>query len=216
MCATASATLSTTRMPGCSSGTPCRSPSHRRACRESWRRHGCPAAAPRGSARSGAVCHQSSCRQGQEIGGHGAVYQQYLLGVAHGGTAGLGVLHDGQRLIQIGGLVHVDVADAGAGLDAGTVAPFSTQARISPAPPRGISRSTTPVRRHQTSGALVTGILQNIHDVRVAAGGGDARFSAFTMAVAVRVGLLPLRRTQTLPLLTASAAASEVTLGRLS
>ena len=41
-------------------------------------------------------------------------------------------------------------------------------------------------------------------------------FRAFTMAVEVRMASRPLRRTQTLPLLTARAAASEVTLGRLS
>ena len=41
-------------------------------------------------------------------------------------------------------------------------------------------------------------------------------FSAFTMAQAERCASLPLRSTQTLPDFTASAAASEVTLGRLS
>ena len=72
----------------------------------------------------------------------------------------------------------------------GTAA-FSTQARISPAPPRGISRSTSPRALHDIVGALVGGVLHDVHDVGIASGGGDARLQRRHDGAAGAVRLLP-------------------------
>ena len=97
----------------------------------------------------------------------------------------------------------------------GTVA-FSTQARISPAPPRGMSRSTSPFARISS---FALSWLVSSRMLRMSASPPAAvmpSLSAAVMAFALRMASRPLRRTQTLPLLMASAAASEVTFGRLS
>ena len=97
----------------------------------------------------------------------------------------------------------------------GTVA-FSTQVRISPAPPRGISKSTKPsavISRRALSWLVSSTRL-------TAVSGRWARRSparsAVTMAWQLAHASLPQRSTQALPALTARAAASAVTLGRLS
>ena len=97
----------------------------------------------------------------------------------------------------------------------GTVA-FSTQERISPAPPRGISRSTSPVAviSSRALSRLVSWTRFTRSAGRPAA--VSPSFRAATMALADRKASLPPRRTQALPAFTARAAASEVTLGRLS
>ena len=97
----------------------------------------------------------------------------------------------------------------------GTVA-LSTQARISPAPPRGISRSTSPE-------AVISSRAdcREISSTRPRAFWGSPAAAspcrrALTMAAAERWASLPHRRTQAEPAFSASAAASDVTLGRLS
>ena len=97
----------------------------------------------------------------------------------------------------------------------GTLA-FSTQARMSPAPPRGMSRSTKPT-------AVISALAEAwvVSSMRETAASGRPfsfrpRRRASTMAWAERQASRPQRRTQTLPLLMARAAASLVTLGRLS
>ena len=67
----------------------------------------------------GAVGAEALGQLRQELSGDGAVDEADFLGVADAGAAGLGVLDDVQRLGLVGGVVHEDVADAGAGLDAG-------------------------------------------------------------------------------------------------
>ena len=97
----------------------------------------------------------------------------------------------------------------------GTAA-FSTQARMSPAPPRGISRSTSP-RACMISLALWWVVSSTMFTMSASPPAAVMPvFSAATMARQERYASFPLRSIQTLPLLTASAAASEVTLGRLS
>ena len=97
----------------------------------------------------------------------------------------------------------------------GTVA-LSTQARMSPAPPRGMSRSTRP-----------EAVISSTADCRDtsctsprASWGSPAAASpsrrADTMTAAERWASLPQRSTQADPAFSVSAAASEVTLGRLS
>ena len=97
----------------------------------------------------------------------------------------------------------------------GTVA-LSTQARISPAPPRGMSRSTYPLA-----------VISSCAEARVvsstrhrASWGSPARerprHRAETMAAAERWASFPQRSTQAEPAFRAKAAASLVTLGRLS
>ena len=93
---------------------------------------------------------------------------------------------------------------------------FSTQARMSPAPPRGMSRSTYPtaVMRALAEAWVVSSMRQTAVSGRPLARRPCRR--AATMALAERHASLPQRRMQALPLLMASAAASLVTLGRLS
>ena len=97
----------------------------------------------------------------------------------------------------------------------GTVA-FSTQARISPAPPRGISRSTRPF-------AVISSLAEAwvVSSIRLTALSGRPTRArpqrrALTMAWQLAQASRPQRSTQALPAFRASAAASEVTLGRLS
>jgi len=66
-----------------------------------------------------AALHQLLPQQGQEGGGNVPVDQTDLGGIADGGAAGLGIVHDGQGLVEVGVAVDVEVADAGPGLDAG-------------------------------------------------------------------------------------------------
>ena len=93
---------------------------------------------------------------------------------------------------------------------------FSTQERMSPAPPRGISRSTSPTARISS-----LALCRVVSCTRLTASRGSPACAspsrrASTMALADRNASLPPRSTQTFPLFSASAAASEVTLGRLS
>ena len=97
----------------------------------------------------------------------------------------------------------------------GTVA-FSTQARISPAPPRGISKSTSP-------SAVISSLALawEVSSMRLTAHSGRRTLRrparrASTMAWQLAQASRPQRRMHALPALMASAAASLVTLGRLS
>jgi hypothetical protein len=58
-------------------------------------------------------------RLGQEVAGHLFVDQQRLGGIAHAGPVRLGVDGDGERLVEVGGGIDIDVAVADAGLDDG-------------------------------------------------------------------------------------------------
>ena len=97
----------------------------------------------------------------------------------------------------------------------GTVA-FSTQLRISPAPPRGISRSTRPLAVIRAR--ALSRLVSCTSDTRAGAKPASCTPSrrAATMALLERKASLPPRSTQALPLFSARAAASLVTLGRLS
>ena len=139
--------------------------------------------------RGGTVVHQRLFQHGQECVRHRGVYQQHLLGVAHGGAAGLGVLHDPQRHVQIGKLVHVNVADAGTGLDAGHSGVFHTGADQAGAAP-GDQQVHQSLGGHQLHGALAADILHNVDDVTVAAGRRDTGFQRPHNSVGGAVGLL--------------------------
>ena len=73
----------------------------------------------RGQPGGKAVIHKAGLQHRQKFRGHIPVHQQRLLRVADAGAAGLGIFHNIHGHGQIRGLVHVDVADAGAGLDTG-------------------------------------------------------------------------------------------------
>ena len=73
----------------------------------------------RGHAGGRTAVHQPLLEHRQEGGGHVPVDQQGLLGVADAGAAGFGILHDVQGHLQVGGGVHIHVADPRPGLDAG-------------------------------------------------------------------------------------------------
>ena len=55
---------------------------------------------------------QGALGPGKELGRHGLVDEQGLGRVAHAGALGLGVHHDGQGHVEVGGGVDVDVAVA--------------------------------------------------------------------------------------------------------
>ena len=97
----------------------------------------------------------------------------------------------------------------------GTVA-FSTQARINPAPPRGINKSTFPAAVISAVASLRS-VLEGI-PTRSAGSPAFSRpsFNALTIAREERNASFPPRKIHTLPLLIRRAAASDVTFGRLS
>ena len=165
----------------------------------------------RGRPPGGSLEHRKKLR------GNVLVNQQRFLGVADAGAAGLGVFHDVHRHFQVSGFVHVDVADAGAGLRCR--APSRSQHRRGSAPRRRGESANRPGRRqssarrrwrgrcptagftaHSGRRAVAQARAQGLHD-GVAAG-------------ARRRGRSAKRRR--CPLLIARAAASLVTLGRLS
>ena len=106
----------------------------------------------------GAAFAQALFQHGQEAGGNILVHQADFRGVADAGTAGLGVLHNVQCHFQVGGLVHIDVADAGAGLDAGHGGVFHTGADQPGAAP-GDQQVHQTVGGHQLVGGSMGGIL---------------------------------------------------------
>ena len=112
----------------------------------------------RGQPGSGTVLHQALFQHGQEPGGYIPVDQQGFLGVAHAGTAGFGVLHNAEGHVQVGCRIHIDVADAGAGLNAGDGGILHTGADQTGTAP-GDQQIHQAVRRHQFVGAGVAGIL---------------------------------------------------------
>lgn len=67
---------------------------------------------------------------------------------------------------------------------------FSTQVRISPAPPPGDQQIHQPLGGHDISGTLVADILGNVDDIGVAACGGDALLQRLHDGVSGAVGLL--------------------------
>ena len=97
----------------------------------------------------------------------------------------------------------------------GTVA-LATQALIRRLPPRGMSRSTSPLACMSSAAPawLVSSTILTMSSSPPAA--AMPFLSARTMARALRMASFPLRSMHTLPLFMASAAASEVTFGRLS
>ena len=97
----------------------------------------------------------------------------------------------------------------------GTVAD-STHARMSPAPPRGMSRSTRPEAVISSCALWRVGSETRFTNVSGRPASRSPSCMAATMAAAERYASLPPRSTQTLPLFMASTAASEVTFGRLS
>ena len=97
----------------------------------------------------------------------------------------------------------------------GTVA-CSTQARMRPAPPLGMRRSTRPA-----ASMIFVALWREVSSTMFTISGSNpaARtpsLSASTIALLDRYASFPGRSMQTFPLLRQSAAASEVTFGRLS
>ena len=90
------------------------------------------------------------------------MHQTHFLGVAHTGAAGLGVLNDVQRLVQIGSVVHVHMADAGAGLDAGDFGVLHTGAD-EPGTAAGDQQVHIAHSGHQGVGRSVGGVLDQAH-----------------------------------------------------
>ena len=106
----------------------------------------------------GAVGAEALGQLRQEFARDGAVDEADFLGVADAGAAGLGVLDDVQGLGLVGGVVHEDVADAGAGLDAGDLCVLDAGPDESgPAP--GDEQVHIPHSGHEGVGRGVGGVL---------------------------------------------------------
>ena len=116
----------------------------------------------RGDAGSGAGIDKAGLQHRQKLRCHVPVDQQRLFGVADAGAARLGVFHNIHGHLQIGGLVHVDMADAGAGLDAGHGCVLDAGAD-QPGPAAGDQQIDQPVCGHQLVGAGVGGVLDEAH-----------------------------------------------------
>ena len=96
------------------------------------------------------------------------MHEADLLGVADGGPAGLGVFDDVQRHVQVGSGVYVDVADAGAGLDAGHLRVLrhgADQPRAAP----GDQQVHQAHGGHQVRGALAGGVADELDEIGVQA-----------------------------------------------
>ena len=116
-----------------------------------------------------ARCRQALAELRQKLGGDFPVHQQHLLRVADRGAAGLGVFDDIEGLVLIGRLVDKDVADAGAGLDAGDLRVFGAAADEARAAP-GDEQVHIAHGPHELVGARVRCILDKADE-----GGGKAR-----------------------------------------
>ena len=120
-----------------------------------------------------AVIDQRLFEHGQKPGRDRPVHKADLLGVADRGAAGFGVFDDAHGLVEVSILVHVDVADTGAGLDAG----HGGIAHAGADEPRPAARDEQIYKAlglHDLRSALVAGILHDVDDVRIAARGRDA------------------------------------------
>jgi hypothetical protein len=107
MCAIAPSTPSTTFAAITRRGTPCTSrPRSAGRTRGSTRPHG------RVAAHLAARVEQRAHERRQVRRDAGRVDQQRLGGAADAGAAQLGVQHDRARHVEVGGAIHVDVADA--------------------------------------------------------------------------------------------------------
>ena len=110
------------------------------------------------------VSDQTFIEHGQKRGGDCLVHQQDFLGVADAGAAGFGVFHDVQRHVQVGGFLHIHMADAGAGGDAGHGGGAYAgvdQPRAAP----GNQQVNIAVCGHQRCGAFPGGVLHQIHRI---------------------------------------------------
>ena len=134
------------------------------------------------------VIHQALFQPGQEFRRHRAVYQQHLFGVAHGGTAGLGVFHNVQGLVQIGALVYIHMADTGTRLNAGHGGAGHAGPDQSRAAP-GDQQVHQTLGGHDVRGRLVGGVVHDVQNVRVAALGGDAGLQRLHDGAGGTVGL---------------------------
>ena len=108
------------------------------------------------------IGYQAVLQQGQKRRGHIPVHQADLLGVADAGAAGLGVVNDVDCHLQIGSLVHIHMADAGAGLDAGHGGVGHTGCDQPLAAP-GNQQVHQTVGGHQRVGRSMGGILNQAH-----------------------------------------------------
>ena len=110
------------------------------------------------------VSDQTFIEHGQKRGGDRLVHQQDFLGVADAGAAGFGVFHDVQRHVQVGGFLHIHMADAGAGGDAGHGGGAYAgvdQPRAAP----GNQQVNIAVCGHQCRSAFPGGVLHQIHRI---------------------------------------------------
>ena len=102
---------------------------------------------------------------GQKLGGDRPMHQAHFLGVAHAGAAGFGVFNDGKRHVLIGGGIHIHMANAGAGLNAGHPGVFHTGAD-QPCAAAGDQQIHKAHGGHQLGSALAGGVLHQLDILR--------------------------------------------------
>ena len=90
--------------------------------------------------------------------------QQHLGGVADGGAAGFGVFDDVQRHVLVGAFIHIDMADAGTGLDAGHQCILDTGVDEAGTAP-GNQQIHQAHGLHQHVDAVAAGVLNHAHAV---------------------------------------------------
>ena len=139
---------------------------------------------------SRAGIHQTGFQQRQKPCGNILVYQAHFLGIAYAGAAGFGVLNDIHRHVQVSGFVHIHMADAGSGLDAGHRGFFHTGAD-QPGTAAGNQQVHQPVCRHQLVGGSMGGVLNQADGAFRQAGAGQAAAQSANNGMAAGPGIAP-------------------------
>ncbi|MPM92159.1 hypothetical protein SDC9_139294 [bioreactor metagenome] len=114
-------------------------------------------------------------RKRQKVGCNVAVHKANLGGVAHAGAAGFGIEQNRDRHVKVGSLIHINVADAGAGLNAGHRRVFHAGAD-QPRPTARDQQIHLALCGHQLVCALAGRVLYEANDIRVKPRGGSPGF----------------------------------------
>ena len=129
------------------------------------------------------------CQFGQEFRGDGFINEQHFLRIADTGAAGLSIFDDLQGHFLVGGALHIHMADAGSGGDAGNGGIFHAgidQTRAAP----GDQQVDKAVGSHQRIGAAAGGVLHQIYRVFRDSHGFQARFQRGYDGIGAAEGLL--------------------------
>ena len=113
------------------------------------------------------VVYQRLLQHRQECGSDIFVNQTNLLRVAYRRSAGFGIDDDPQRLLQVGRVIHVNMADSGSRLNAWNGGVLDAGLYQPGTSPRD-QKIHEAGRAHQLVGTFPCGVLQQIDDLRTA------------------------------------------------